>query len=112
MNAPAPPPTVAELKERVAEREAALNRSLDGLVEGVRHAADWRRVVQEHPLECALGAATLGFLVTYRPEIMGKSAESSVKLLLNFGAESLVQAAAHRFMGGDPAGGGPTGGAS
>ena len=62
--------------------------------------------------EPALGAATLGFLVTYRPEIMGKSAESSVKLLMNFGAESLVQAAAHRFMGGGPAGGGPTGGAS
>lgn len=92
--------SIGELKGRVAEREAELNRSLDSLVEGVRTAVDWRRVVEEHPLECALGAATLGFLLTFRPEVLGKPAENSARMLLNFGAESLVQAAANRFLGG------------
>lgn len=93
---------LAPLKARVAEREAELSASLDQLVEAMRHAVDWRRVVQEHPLECALGAATLGFLVTYRPEIIGKSGQSTAKMFLNLGAESLVQAAVNRFAGGAP----------
>ena len=91
---------LAELKARVAQKEAELGDTFDSLVDAVRQAVDWRKVVAEHPLECALGAATLGFLVTYRPEMMGKSGESSVKMLMNFGAESLVQAAVSHFAAG------------
>lgn len=88
------------LKARVAQKEAELGDTFDGLVDAVRQAVDWRKVVAEHPLECALGAATLGFLVTYRPDIMGKSGENSIKTLMNFGAESLVAAAVSHFAAG------------
>lgn len=97
--APADPPDIAALKARVRQKEAELGDTFDGLIDAVRHAADWRKVVADHPLECALGAATLGFLATYRPEFMGKSAESSMKMLMNLGAESLVEAAVKQFTG-------------
>jgi hypothetical protein len=85
------PPTLQELRERVDRHETELKESLQQLGEIIEHAADWKRVVEEHPIECALGAATLGLLVGLRPSMLTDVGVAGVRGMMGFGLDSLFE---------------------
>lgn len=89
---PSKPPTLLELKERVDREEAELKQSLQQLGDILEHATDWKRVVEEHPFECILGAATLGLLVGLRPTVLTDFAASGIRGAAGLGVESLFGA--------------------
>ena len=87
-----PLPTAREISERVARRERELREAIADLGEALKTSVDWKKVVEDRPLESALVVAALGFAAGYRPSLLGKPGDAAIRRLAEVGAEALVRA--------------------
>lgn len=89
-------PATEVLRRRVERRESELEHAIGDLGAALQSAADWKRIIAEHPLESAIGVAALGFVVGSQPKSAG-SQSGGLKALAGVGAESLLRAVASRL---------------
>jgi hypothetical protein len=73
-----------------------------GIVQGARHATDWRYYVQRHPWACLGSAFALGFLVTpaRRKLLAGGDAHKVIEQLRSSGLLAAATSAAPLASGG------------
>lgn len=98
------PPTVSELKARLAACERDLHATVDELGSAVEASLDWKKAVRDHPVQSALIAAAVGLVIIKQPGLLKQAGLMGLRSLGGLGglvgldAGSMVQKLIRRFM--------------